>query len=258
LATQLPIRPQEAAASTKKDEWKPAFIRSLKTLENLLVPSPASMKTFSRDFLHITFQGLEHSPSLFYIPQVIDKPLLPERTYYLMDSTVEPYMPTVPGQHGAKLTPFFNSADPAGNGSVAYEKVPLFIASSKYVGEAKAKANEYVYFGSYSQTRWSDKLDADRIKECVPLSVKQHWARILADPARPAWMTEALMKHFFPLPEYEGKTPNGDVKAENEKVKQDIAEYLAELQAYKEVAKEDLAGMDKEAMLKAFDAVSSQ
>lgn len=279
LATQLPFRtkaavgtesttaelwkPSAAAASTINEPWKPAFIRSLKPLENLKVPSPASMKSFTRDFLNSVFEGTEHSPSLFYTPKTVAQPILSRRTYYLMNSTIDPYLPASPGQHGAKVTPFFNNKAPEGSKGVSYENVPLFVANSKWLGEGKGKANEYVYFGTYSQTRWSDKLDADRIKETVPLKVKQYWAATLADPARASWMTEALMKHFFPPPAYEGPLPkldgveNGPDPADAE-LEGPMAEYLMDLKLHQNFAKEEVDAMTKEDMLSAFDTVSTQ
>ncbi|QDS69621.1 hypothetical protein FKW77_008876 [Venturia effusa] len=254
--TQLPIRAQEpATVPVKKIElWKPSYIRSLQSVNNLKVPPPASMQTFTRDFLNITFGGLEHSPSLFYIPTLIKKPLLPERTYYLMDKSVEPYLPSAPGQHGTKLTPFFNNASPAGDEDISYKNVPLFVASSAYLGEAKSKPNEYVYFGAYSQTRWSDRLDAERLRHDVSQKVKEHWAATLADPARPKWMTEAMEKHFYPQPEYLGALPQASPREiQGEEIQKAVTEFLLETAAWKQFATAKVAGMDKEAMLQMFD-----
>jgi hypothetical protein len=47
----------------------------------------------------------------------------------------------------------------------------------------------------------------------VQQHVKEFWAAQLSDPARPTWVMRVLMKHFFPMPEYNGvmpiTTPNG-------------------------------------------------
>lgn len=258
-ATQLPIcTPEPAAApATKMELWKPSYIRSLKPLDNLKVPSPGSMQTFTRDFITSIFGGMEHSPSLFYIPTAIENPLLSQRTYYLMDSTVEPFLPSTPGQHGAKLTPFFNNASPEGDEDVSYNNVPLFIASSAYLGEGKGKSNEYVYYGAYSQNRWSDKLDADRLHDVVSEKVKQYWASTLADPGRPKWMTAALAKHFYPQPEYTGALPEEDAKeVAGKQIQKDITEFLLETAAWKQYAAAEVAGMGKEAMMKQFKKVS--
>lgn len=258
-ATQLSIRTQEPAAvsETKMEAWKPSYIRSLKPLDNLKVPAPGSMQTFTRDFINSIFGGMEHSPSLFYIPIAIENTLLPQRTYYLMESTVEPFLPSTPGQHGAKLTPFFNNASPEGDEDISYNNVPLFVASSTYLGEGKGKANEYIYFGTYSQNRWSDKLDADRLRDVVSEKVKQYWAATLADPGRPKWMTAALAKHFYPQPEYTGTLPEEDAKeVVGKQIQKDITEFMLEMAAWKQYAAAEVAGMGKEAMLKQFEKVS--
>lgn len=259
-ATQLPIRTQEpnTVPATKVDAWKPSYIRSLKPLDNLKVPAQGSMQTFTRDFIDSIFGGMEHSPSLFYIPAAIENPLLPERTYYLMNSTVEPFLPSNPGQHGAKLTPFFNNASPEGDGDLSYTNVPLFIASSTYQGAAKAKANEYIYFGTYSQTRWSDKLDSDRLRDVVPQKVKEYWAATLADPGRPKWMTTALAKHFYPQPEYMGVLPDTDSKEGevSKEIQKDLEEFFCEMVAWKQFSTAEVAKMGKEDLLESFDKVS--
>jgi hypothetical protein len=246
--------------------WKPAFLQTLKPLEALAnVPSPSNMKTFSRDFINATFHGAENSPGLYYIPQSVVNPLLPDRTFYLIDSTFEPYLPNAPGEHGAKLTAFFNNNPPEDNGSVSNENVPLFVSASKWGGERvnKPKASEYVYFGTYSQTRWSDKLDADRVQDSVPLNVKQYWAARLADPGRPSWVTDALMKHFFPVPEYEGAFPksapcvaeDGKSSDVDKKMEEDVKEYILELKMWKNFAKTEVGLLTKEKVLEAFDLV---
>ncbi|RDI78642.1 hypothetical protein Vi05172_g11379 [Venturia inaequalis] len=258
-ATQLPIRTLESATVpvAKMEAWKPSYIQSLKPLDDLKVPDPGTMQTFTRDFINNIFGGMEHSPSLFYIPVAIEKPLLPQRAYYLMDSLIEPFLPSTPGQHGAKLTPFFNNVCPEGTDEdVSYTNVPLFVASSAYAGPTKAKPNEYIYFGTYSQTRWSDKLDYDHMRDVVPKKVIKHWAATLADPGRPHWMSAALAKHFYPPPEYLGKLPPSEEEAkklgESKEIMKDVAEFLCEMTAWKEYSTAKVSEMGKEAMLEAF------
>ncbi|TID23559.1 hypothetical protein E6O75_ATG03195 [Venturia nashicola] len=258
--TQLPIRnPTPATVPvTEMEAWKPSYIRSLKALDNLKVPAPGVMQTFTRDLINNIFGGNEHSPSLFFIPTAIENPLLPQRTYYLMDSLVEPFLPSTPGQHGAKLTPFFNNNSPEGSEEDAsYTNVPLFISSSAYAGPDKAKANEYVYFGTYSQTRWSDKLDSDRLRDVVPQKVVEYWAATLADLGRPEWMSAALAKHFYPPPEYLGTLPTSEEEAkqvgESRVIMNDVEDFLREMAAWKIYSAAEVSGMGKEDMLKAFE-----
>lgn len=42
------------------------------------------------------------------------------------------------------------------------------------------------------------------MNDVVPHAVKQYWAEELSSPSRADWITEALKKHFFPMPEYDG------------------------------------------------------
>ncbi|KAJ9630990.1 hypothetical protein H2203_001518 [Taxawa tesnikishii (nom. ined.)] len=67
---------------------------------------------------------------------------------------------------------------------------------------------EYTYYGNYSQTRFSDRLDHDRMVDGVPDAVKMYWAEQLASAGRPGWVTDALMSHFWPKPEFAGPLPS--------------------------------------------------
>jgi len=208
--------------------------------------------------------GTEHSPGLYYVPLSHGLSTLPNRTYYVIDRTHEPYLPKAPGHHGAKLTALFNgAADDSAEGSPCYENVPLFITTG---------GKHYFYFGTYSQLRWSDKLDYDRMMEAVPHDVKMYHAELLADTARPKWVTEQLMGHFWPKPVYEGRiptgqglllTPTGSAEVggtaedkEMRKVGRDLKEYLAELRAWEKDAKLKVGLLRKEAILEQFEAVS--
>ena len=243
--------------------WLPAFLRSLTPLKGVSLPSPDKMVSFSFDFLQFTFKGVEHSPGLFYVPKRAGSSILHGRTFYAIDATNEPYLPSTPGQHGAKLTAFFNIDEPS-DGSAVYENVPLFISASKW-GDKTRKNNEYLYFGTYSQTRWSDKLSYNDVNLHVPMHVKKYWAEQLADPARPKWVTKALMKHFYHMPEYDGTLPssmaNGsgqldEVDAEMEKkMEKDVKDFVTELRYWEKEASMGIALMKKEEMLKAFESV---
>jgi hypothetical protein len=208
--------------------------------------------------------GTEHSPGLYYVPLSHGLSTLPNRTFYVIDRTYEPYLPKAPGHHGAKLTALFNiTADDSTEGSPCYDNVPLFITNG---------GKDYFYFGTYSQLRWSDKLDYDRMMEAVPHDVKMYHAELLADPARPKWVTEQLMGHFWPKPVYEGRIPTregllftptasaemGSAAEDKEmrKVGRDVKGYLAELRAWEKDAKLKVGLLRKEAILEQFEAVS--
>lgn len=210
--------------------------------------------------------GIEHSPGVYYVPLSHGLSTLPNRTYYVIDRTHEPYLPKAPGHHGAKLTALFNSAavaDDSTDGSPCYNDAPLFITTG---------GKEYVYFGTYSQLRWSDKLDYDRMIEAVPHHVKMYHAELLADPSRPKWVTEQLVTHFWPKPVYEGRIPPGQGSfltargstgglgvgedRETKGVTRDMREYLAELKAWEKDAKLKVGLLRKEAILEQFEAVS--
>jgi hypothetical protein len=119
--------------------------------------------TFHPDFLDNTLGGTVWSPGLRFV-QGKGPCILRNRTYYQLNPENEPFLPKKAGEHGAKLTAFFNKApeeehadllDPDSN---SYENVPVFILVNK----------RYVYFGNYTQTRWSDKLDYDTMVARVP------------------------------------------------------------------------------------------
>ncbi|KAF2002270.1 hypothetical protein P154DRAFT_431291 [Amniculicola lignicola CBS 123094] len=216
------------------------------------------MVTFSADFLHNQLGGITWSPGLNYIPPNSTTPsLVKNRSYYTLDAGVEPYLPKGPGEHGAKLTAFFNT-----NPSDIYEEAeedsfdetPLFACATPWATEKDQR--RYVYFGNYSQTRWSDKLDYDRMIECVPAHVKQYWAEELAAKGRPKWVTEALMKHFWPKPVYDGAitVPADD---SDDKMMRDIKFYITELKAWEKEARLKVNLIKKEDILKAFDTADA-
>ena len=219
------------------------------------------MVSFSWDFLTTLFHGAgEHSPGVYYIPKHAGGSIIPSRTFYAMEAENEPFLPAKPCDHGAKLTAFFNPNDPFDGGEAASEDVPLFIS-------LKGQPSKYVYFGTYSQTRWSDKVGYDVMCEHVPASVKAYWADQLADPGRAEWVTKALMKAFFPMPGYEGPmsagTPIGSQASaipeqeekKAKKLKRAVNDYLEELHLWEKEAKTKVALMKKSDILKAFEKV---
>ncbi|PSN69200.1 hypothetical protein BS50DRAFT_619858 [Corynespora cassiicola Philippines] len=197
--------------------WMPTFITSLPPLPSpqlLAIPPPTSMQTFHPDFLRNHLGGITWSPGQIYIPPCPSPCMLPNRTYYLLTPAHEPFLPRSPGTHGAKLTPFFNRNPEDAfaehpDEAPTYADVPLFVEGRDAKGRVRC-----TYFGHYSQTRWSDKLDYDRMGAVVSEGVRQYWAKELTGVGRPEWVTDKLMRHFFPMPEYEGRLFGYDVEKE--------------------------------------------
>lgn len=257
-------------ASPKKIEvlslngWKPYYLTTLSSLPFGIrhkIPARKDMATFSFDMLQNTFGGIAWSPGLRYI-KMSSAPVLRNRTYYMLDPANEPYLPQIPGEHGAKLTAFFNKApeeefDNLPKGTNSYTNVPMFV---------RVSGGRYVYFGDYSQTRWSDKLDNDTMRTRVPQRVKEYLAKELTATPREDWVTRELKKHFFPKPEYEGNIliPTSDdatISTVNEEkhskqIAIDIKEYVGELAEWEREANMKTAMMKPDFILNAFDAVS--
>jgi hypothetical protein len=250
-------------------DWKPHYLTTLSKLPSDVlskIPSQQSMVTFSPDFLSNVLGGEMWSPGLKFV-----KPtgpcILKNRTYYTLDATNEPYLPKAAGEHGAKLTAFFNSSPEEDYPELqikSYEDVPMFVECRDPNGRIR-----YTYFGNYSQTRWSDKLDNDTMRARVPQQVKEHWARELTATPREQWVTNALKKHFFPKPEYGGRLyvpPNEDddesvhsveERKNCEKMAKDVKDYVEELKNWEREASMKTSMIKKQFILDAFDTVSS-
>jgi hypothetical protein len=240
--------------------WKPHFLTTLSPLlTTTKIPSPEEMLSFHPQFLEDILQGSDWSPGLRFIVNAGSTCILKSRTYYLLNSATEPYLPEQPGQHGAKLTAFFNKSPEEVISNLptdlnTYENVPMFIEQN----------GRYVYFGNYSQTRWSDKLDFDTMVTRVPQHIKDFWATDLTSPIRQEWVTEELKKHFFKKPEYEGRVfPTADDATvcsqdeikQNEQMTRDVNKYVEELGAWEREANMKTALIKKQFILEAFDAV---
>jgi hypothetical protein len=246
------------------DEWQPHYLTTLATLPadvRSRIPAPQVMATFTFDMLQNVFGGSSWSPGLRYVKSS-GSSVLKNRTYYMLDPTNEPYLPKAPGEHGAKLTAFFNKApeekyDNLPEGTNSYTDVPMFI---------QVAIGRYVYFGNYSQTRWSDKLDNDTMRARVPQHVKDHWAKELTDKVREEWVTAELKKHFFPKPVYEGSvlaptndnaTVNSvDEEKHSKQVMKDVNAYVEELAEWEREARMKTAMIKPDFILNAFEAVS--
>jgi len=263
LRDDTPLEDVEAMSVV---DWKPYYLTTLEALPDNVrakIPPQHKMTTFHIDFLDNHFGGILWSPGLKYITHSNSAAqVLRNRTYYMIDPTYEPFLPKAPGEHGAKLTAFFNKApeeefDGLPEGTNSYTDVPMFV---------QLHTGRYAYFGNYSQTRWSDKLDTDTMKSRVPADVREYIAKELTAPDREPWVTEELKKHLFPRPEYAGAIPlptrddnstiTVDEEAHSKQVTSDIKYYLQELVDWGRETKMKMSMIKPESILNAFDAVS--
>ncbi|KAF2452724.1 hypothetical protein BDY21DRAFT_294173 [Lineolata rhizophorae] len=246
------------------DKWQPLAVRRLprppmSQLKN--IPLPFETKTFSLDFLQYFFGGFQHTPGMYYIPKKEGHSILPSRSYYLMDSIHEPYLPKGPGEHGAKLTAFFNdnATDFFEDGDRSpYEGVPLFICGSPYMKAQKnSERIQYIYCGHYTQNRWSDKLDYDRMMEQVPNEVREYHAEELCKLGRPGWVTYRLTEHFWPKPQYDGLLPLSidlDTDKDRQDFLHDVGSYICELHHWQKGLEAKAVRLKKKSIMKAFEA----
>ncbi|KAF1926358.1 uncharacterized protein M421DRAFT_67495, partial [Didymella exigua CBS 183.55] len=256
----------DGVEASSLNAWKPYYLTTLEALPTNVrarIPARGEMTTFSLNFLCAFLGGISWSPGLMYMNSNSERPLLKNRTYYMIDPTYEPYLPKAPGGHGAKLTAFFNKApeevfDNLPEGTNSYTNVPMFV---------QVTPGRYAYFGNYSQTRWSDKLDNDTMKAHVPQEVKKHIAVDLTHSAREAWFTRELKKHFFPKPSYEGAillptsddatTRTIDEEKHNKLVASDVKDYVHELVEWEREADMRTAMIKAGLILNAFDAADA-
>ena len=242
----------------------PLYIRTLAPYASHALthrPFPlSSMTHFPKTFLTTMLGGTEWSPGFFHDSSKIATLLSRKHeTYYVLDRSSNPYLPALPGQHGAALTLFFREFDDPGR---KYENVPLFVS----VDGSGSKGDKYVYMGNYTQSRWSDKLDHDRVAEDIPDGVKTHWARTLAAPSsrneadhRPAWLVESAMNHFWPKPCYDGKIAGGVDEggdgASVEEVGRDMEDYFEDLREWRKEARDSIGGLTVDTVMRAFKNV---
>ncbi|KAF2636769.1 hypothetical protein P280DRAFT_483381 [Massarina eburnea CBS 473.64] len=257
-----------ASSSPEDDKWVPHFIKTLAPFTKVPIPSLESMVSFAPDFLRNVIGGSEWSPGLIFIEPNSTYCMLPNRCYYTLDKSIDPFVPSTPGAHGAKLVPFFNT-QPEESFTLNYtsetgtstEKVALFtlLPDPRHGGKKR-----YYYMGHYSQTRWSDKLDYERMIQCVPQNVREYWACELSAAGRPEWLSKELLQHFFPKPTYEGRMPgipeeeggsvvSGDAEQRDDKVSRDIRKYIGELRAWEKEYTMRTSLIRKEFVMEAFD-----
>lgn len=235
LSNDKELSSKSIAPASTATPWVPLGVR-------LMPPTPCPpdvgagyQETFPLSFLSDFLNGELWSPGYFFVPH--SRPtILPSRSYWLLDAALEPYIPHHPGQHGAKLTAFFNftASAPGEAPEVAnYVNTPVFV---REVGK-----DEWRYFGQYSQLRFSDRLDFDRVHDVVPEEVRKWWARCLGDKRnRPVWVERELMRAFWPRPVYEGPVPGDEREDEevwNGKVERALWAYAEELRDWERDAR---------------------
>lgn len=198
VAPEAKAADSEVANHTVCADWQPYAVSQLSPLS----VTATNDVTFTWEELHRYFGGAQYSPGLYLASNDFEGSILKGKTFWLLEAQFEPFAPKAPGQHGAKLTPFFNDT-PTENGCILdeedYSNVPVFICL--------AEGQNYTYLGTYSQRRYSDKLSHSELFQHVPEVVLKYWAELLADPDRPAWVTEQLITNFWPAPTYTGPIP---------------------------------------------------
>lgn len=261
--------------------WKPLYIANLPDLGPATldkIPPAQQTVSFSGDFLRNHLGGIVWGPGLVFVPPP-QTSILPDRVYYTVDPSHDPHLPPAPGQHGAKLVPFFN-INPEDNLEFdlpedydSSSNVPLFVLRDVPVSDGSSSGGSgktrkrYVYYGHYTQSRWSDKLDSDRMAQCVSPAVREYWADELSASGRPEWVTAALQKHFFPAPPYAGALPavaedeggsvaEEEMAAREEKVARDVGRHVKLLRQWKKEADMRTSLIGKDFILEAFERVS--
>lgn len=243
--------------------WTPFAVEQMKRHSHAI---PAShTQTFSWEQLHHDLRGEQYSPGLYLVkPTNPSKPaVLSGRTYWLLESKFEPFAPSTRGEHGAKLTAFFNDTlDGSGNAPADgdYMEVPVFVCLNG--------AQEYTYMGTYSQNRFSDKLSHSELHQRVPKHVLEYWAETLSDKDRPQWVTDQLIEQFWPKPKYEGPIPTdsaiasptttvtaeGNPEAALEKrVARSLEKYAETLKKWRKDAELHVGLLSKDALMGSWD-----
>ncbi|GAB7339815.1 hypothetical protein MBLNU457_6359t1 [Dothideomycetes sp. NU457] len=238
-------------------KWRPCAIEQFPTPDHnkLRIPAIAELETFTWEFIVSTFGGQQWSPGFYWVPSGVPS-LLQNRSYCILDPDYEPYLPATPGEHGAKATAIFNDASIDENGlfpdSTAYEHMPVFISLPTTSNDSEAK--RYIYFGTYSRSRNSDRMDYDTQSILIPEAVKEYWADQLTSPERPAWVDNKLMQHFWPKPTYKGPLPTTSPTEQTEhKVQRAMTNYLEDLRHWEKEARLEVSQLTRDDIMNAFD-----
>ncbi|KAI7210584.1 hypothetical protein KC333_g8151 [Hortaea werneckii] len=276
--TERPATPVEQNNTTihpsTDTPWIPYALRNLSPTSPPLLPDPN--QTFTWDFLFNTLSGIQWSPGFYFNPTPSPSTLLATKSYWLLDTPFEPFLPSAPGHPGAKITAFFNDTLPDSeegkvkgvNGRSAapteddYLHTPIFISPDPL--NVPADERRYTYFGHYSQKRFSDRIGYDTLRERIPERVLRFWAESLASPERPEWITRQLMRVFWPRPIYEGPVlaedagESGSVGSGSEEVEEGDERVMCALREYaRELAEWEREAREKVALLKPEDLLDS-
>ncbi|KAI7184325.1 hypothetical protein KC363_g7781 [Hortaea werneckii] len=254
--------------------WIPCALRNLPPTNPPLLPDPA--QTFTWEFLFNTLSGVQWSPGFYFNPSRSSPSasnLPATKSYWLLDTPFEPFLPSQPGHPGAKITAFFNdtlptSAEEAGESAAPTEEdylnTPIFISPDPL--DTPSDERRYTYFGHYSQKRFSDRIGYDTLRDNIPKGVLRFWAECLASPERPEWISRQLMRVFWPRPGYEGpvfseekgmgssgSSESGDDGAVDERVLRDLREYARELAEWEREARKKVGLLKPEDLLESFE-----
>lgn len=242
--------PLAAETHGESKAWQPLAVR------NMAIPQPIdvtdNVETFTWEHLRLNLRGEQWSPGYYFIAHNSN---LVSKAYWIMDGEYDPFLPPAPGQHGVKLTAFFNSTfSKPGEApdEENYKDTPVFVRPEG--------CSEYIYYGNYSQTRYSDKLDYDRVMETVPERVRQYWAEQLSCDPRPKWVIDCLMEHFWPRPIYYGPVPTDEAESaatENtteleKRVTKALNDYAEDLKQWEKETRMKASLLSKAAIMDAF------
>ena len=151
---------------------------------------------------------------------------MPKRFWYAVTAANEPYLPSHVGDHGARLTlfmpPFPDAID------VLRDAAPLFIAR---------RQGEYVYYGTYLQPRYSDRLGYNEMMEGVPKRVRKYWANQLRSKhngRQPLWAARALKEEGLVGADEPGQSRSAGV-SEMEARKAALIKYSDVIRAFRKV-----------------------
>ncbi|TKA31382.1 hypothetical protein B0A50_02228 [Salinomyces thailandicus] len=243
------------ANETNDVSWTPFHVRNMPAGPKISVVD--NTETFSWKLLTRSLKGDNWSPGFYFVRSRTKFGL---KSYWIIDACHDTFLPSVPGEHGAKMTPFFNDtlcSEGYAPNETNYLNVPVFISHDP---ANVVNGRKYKYFGNYSQLRFSDKIGYDVQAEHVPKQVKKYWAEQLSKSggSRPEWIIKALKNQFWPRPIYERQPIEGEhamslpeLAAAEAGGLREYAKKLKEWEWQAEKAAEDLT---EEFVLQSFEA----
>ena len=186
---------------------------------------------------------------------------------YILDCRAQPYCPRKVCQHGATLVPFIRDQDEEVDGETQismsdsfYDSLPVFVTRAPgpdYEPDFPRSNTEplYWYVGHYSQPRYSDKLDCERIQSKVPKPVQQHWANIISNAkshVRPPWVVHSIKKAILPIPEFNGPVLEARRDSDHDADEATLLEFAKERQAWAQEAAEMLKELTADRVMELF------